>query len=317
MAGLDRATLAYIAVFIGVCGHASSEFFAVLSGVAGPEVSVWRYTIGSAGLIAAALIWPASRDLWTPLKAHFWRLLWLSIVGFTLAYLAFHWSLDFATAVQVGTLVTTIPIFVGVANLVINKVAFTTPKIITGVAAVIGIALLLTDGYLFELAGREDSLLGIGLAVGCAALVAIYAVSAKPLITTYGAIRITTITMAIGTVGLWLLVGASWGVWVNPLTLFDREPQAAWSLLVLGVYNTTITQLFWLGGLAAVPDITRGSYLFFLKPVITALLAYLFLTQPITWIQMLAIAVICGAVVVELAWARIAAGGGVAGASSR
>ena len=34
---------AYPAVFIGVCGHASSEFFAKLTAVAGPEVSVWRY----------------------------------------------------------------------------------------------------------------------------------------------------------------------------------------------------------------------------------------------------------------------------------
>ncbi len=308
MAAANRATLAYLAVFIGVCGHASSEFFAVLSGVAGPEASVWRYTIGSAGLLVAALLWPGSRDLLTPLKAHFWRLIWLSIVGFTLAYLAFHWSLDFATAVQVGTLVTTIPIFVGIANLAINRVAFPTPKLIIGAAAVVGIALLLTDGYLFELAGREGSLFGIALAVGCAALVAVYAVAARPLIVTYGAIRITTITMTIGTVFLWLLVGASWGVWVDPSTLFDREPQAAWSLLVLGVYNTTITQLFWLGGLAAVPDITRGSYLFFLKPVITAALAYLFLTQPITWIQLVAIAVICGAVIVELLWPRLTAG---------
>lgn len=33
-------TLAYLAVFVGVTGHASSEVFAVLSGVAGLEVSV-------------------------------------------------------------------------------------------------------------------------------------------------------------------------------------------------------------------------------------------------------------------------------------
>ena len=303
----SRATLAYLAVFIGVCGHASSEFFSVLSGVAGPEVSVWRYTIGSAGLLVAALVWPTTRDLLTPLRRHPLSLLWLSVVGFTLAYLAFHWSLDFATAVQVGTLVTTIPIFVGLANLVINRVAFTTPKLITGAAAVAGIALLLTDGYLFELAGRTGSMAGIGLAIGCAALVAIYAVSAKPLINTYGAVRITCITMTIGTVFLWLLVGVSWDVWVNPLTVLDREPTAAWSLLTLGLFNTTITQIFWLGGLAAVPDITRGSYLFFLKPVITVGLAALFLTQPITWIQITAIAVICGAVIVELSWPRIAA----------
>jgi len=42
--------LAYLAVFIGVCGHASSEFVAKLisnnSDIAGPEVSVWRFVLG-------------------------------------------------------------------------------------------------------------------------------------------------------------------------------------------------------------------------------------------------------------------------------
>jgi hypothetical protein len=35
--------VAYLAVFLGVVGHASSEFFAVLTGISGPELSVWRF----------------------------------------------------------------------------------------------------------------------------------------------------------------------------------------------------------------------------------------------------------------------------------
>jgi drug/metabolite transporter (DMT)-like permease len=302
-----RSDLAYLIVLAGVCGHASSEFFAVLSGVAGPEASVWRYLIGSAGLLVAALSRKSTRDLITPLKEDGGRLLWLSIVGVSLAYLAFHWALDFATVVQVATLVTTIPVFVGLANLVINRVPFTVPKILVGVCAVVGIALLVTDGYLGELAGRKGSLFGVGLALACSALVAVYSVMARPLINKHGAIRITTITITIGAAGLWLIVGVAWNVWVDPFTLFDRPPVERWSLLTLGLWNTTITQLLWLGGLAAVPDITRGSYLFFLKPVITALLAFAFLTQPITAIQVLAIAVICGSVMVEFLWPRLVA----------
>ena len=38
--------LAYCAAFIGMCGHASSEFFVKLSGVSGIEVTVWRFGIG-------------------------------------------------------------------------------------------------------------------------------------------------------------------------------------------------------------------------------------------------------------------------------
>ena len=67
--------VAYAAVFLGVCGHASSEFVAVLTGLAGPEVSVWRFGLGGLGLVLLALCFPASRDLVTPLRQDGWRLL--------------------------------------------------------------------------------------------------------------------------------------------------------------------------------------------------------------------------------------------------
>jgi threonine/homoserine efflux transporter RhtA len=76
-------------------------------------------------------------------------------------------------------------------------------------------------------------------------------------------------------------------------------------LLTLALWNTTITQFLWIGGLAAVPDITRGSYLFFLKPVIAACLAIVFLNQSLTTWQTMAIFVICTSVVVEASWARL------------
>jgi threonine/homoserine efflux transporter RhtA len=70
----------------------------------------------------------------------------------------------------------------------------------------------------------------------------------------------------------------------------------------LAFWNTTITQFLWIGGLAAAPDITRGSYLFFLKPVIAACLAVVFLSQGLTAWQVLAIIVICTSVAVEASW---------------
>ena len=100
----------------------------------------------------------------------------------SIPYLLFHWALDFASIVQVGTLVTTIPIFVGLSNLVINKQPISTTKMITGVAAISGVALLLTDGYLARLAGDQDSLFGLFLAIACAAGGSTYTVLARPLI---------------------------------------------------------------------------------------------------------------------------------------
>ncbi len=304
---MPPAGLAYLSVFIGVLGHSSSEFFAVLSGVAGPEVSVWRYLLGGGGLIVVALCIPGTRDLLTPVRERPTAILALSLFGVSLPYLAFHWALDFATIVQVGTLVTTMPIFVALINLAVNRMPIGVPKIISGVCAVLGVALLLTDGYLARLAGSGNSLYGIGLTLLCAAGGSGYAVLVRPMINQYGAIRMTTITVALGGVFLWLLVGLFWNVWVDPSTLFDRAPVASWSLLTIALFNTTVTQLFWLWGLAKVPDITRGSYLFFLKPVITAVLALAILAQPITMVQVLAIVVVCGSVLVELAWPRLVA----------
>ena len=293
------STLAYLAVLLGVVGHGSSEFVAVLSQVSGPELSVWRFLLGGLGLIGLALLFPSSRNLLEPFKTESLRLVCLSALGITLGYLLFHWSLDYATVPQVATMVTTIPIFVGLVNMFLNKQLFSRIKLVTGLCAMLGVALLITDGYLSQLSGSGQSLIGVLMALGCAATVAAYSVAVRPIIAQFGALRITAITMSIGAVGLWFVVGVVWQIWVNPFSLFDRPGEQVAALLTLGVWNTTITQFFWIGGLAAVPDITRGSYLFFFKPVIATLLAVIFLSQSITGWQIMAIGVICLSVLFE------------------
>ncbi len=297
--------LAYTAVFVGVLGHASTEFVATLSGVKGPELSVWRFVLGSLGLIAVSLALPGSRNLLEPLRTHLIKLLGLSLLGVTGGYLLFHWSLDFASVPQVATLVTTIPIFVALSNLIINRQPISTAKIASGLCALIGISLLITDGYLAKLAGSTDSLLGIMLALGCSAAVAAYSVMIRPIIGQYGALRITAITMFIGSIGLWGVVGIFFDIWVSPARLTTMPREALTALLVIALWNTTITQFLWIGGLAAVPDITRGSYIFFLKPVIAALLATLILKQALTGTQLFAILVITASVAVEVLIPRL------------
>lgn len=297
--------LAYLAVFVGVLGHASSEFFAVLSGVAGPEVSVWRYLFGGAGLVILALLISGGRNLIRPLRTHRPQLVLYSLIGVSGAYLAFHWALDFASVIQVATLVTTIPIFVGLINLAVNGQPITGVKMATGACAVVGLVLLITDGALERLSGESYSILGVFLGLCSASGVAYYAIKVKPIIGQYGALEITAVTMMIGGLGLWLGVGLAFAVWVDPTNLFER-PTIAWgSLLTLALWNTTITQFFWIGGLAAAPDMTRASYIFFLKPVIAAVLALTILGQHISLLQVCAIGVVTGSVLVELFWPTV------------
>ena len=94
--------------------------------------------------------------------------------------------------------------------------------------------------------------------------------------------------------------GAAWGEWVNPVSLFDRPPLEYGSIIALGVWNTCIGFILWLWGLSNVPDVSRGNYLFFLKPVIAALLAAFILNDDITTTQMAAIFAITGFVAAEI-----------------
>ncbi|MGI9332935.1 MAG: DMT family transporter [Gammaproteobacteria bacterium] len=299
--------VAYAAVMLGVLGHGSSEFVSVLSGVHGPETSVWRFMLGAAGLVVVSLAMPATRDLWTPLKEQPAKLLALSALGVTGGYLFFHWALDFATVVQVATITTTAPIIVAIINRALNNQRIGVAKWISGVCALLGVALLVTDGYVAQLAGTSRNLFGMALVLISASLISAYTVMVRPIIARYGALRITTVTMAIGAAGLWLVLGLLWNVWANPARLFHRPASEFSALLVLALWNTTITQFLWIGGLAAVPDITRGMYLFFLKPVIAALLAAVILQQLVTPLQWLAISVICASVVLEALWPRLSA----------
>ncbi len=305
MTGGSSLTIrAYAATLLGVFGHATSEFFAVLSGIGGPEVSVWRYLIGSLSLFLVALALPSTRNLWRPLKEQPVKIISLAVFGMALGQLLFHWSLDFASVIQVATVITTMPIMTVMADALINRNRITVPKLISGIGALGGVIFLLTDGYLAQLELGSDDLNGIFMAIACSVIGGFYVVLVKPVIVEYGAIRITALTFILGTVALWLTVGSAWNIWVNPLTLFDREPVAYYSILTLGIWNTCVGFILWLWGLSAAPDTARASYLFFLKPVIAAVCALVFLGSNITWIQTLAIAVICGCVLAEVLYGQ-------------
>ncbi len=62
----------------------------------------------------------------------------LSVFGMTLGQFLFHWALDFASVVQVATLVTVMPIAVVFAARLIEGTPVTVPKMISGVGAFLG-----------------------------------------------------------------------------------------------------------------------------------------------------------------------------------
>ena len=297
--------LAYISAFLGVCGHASSEFFVKLSGISGVEVSVWRFGLGGLALLLLCLSIPSSRKLIEPLKKSPFPIVLLSVFGMAFGQFLFHWALDFATVVQVATMVTIMPIGVVFVARIVEKTKITPPKIISGVGAFLGCVFLLTDGYIEQISGNENNLIGIYLSIGCALIGSIYLVLVKPYVNLYGPIRMTTYTFVLGFIALYPSIGLIWGIWVNPFDLFARSSTEYLSIITLGVWNTCIAFILWLWGLSKIPDVARGNYLFFLKPVIALCLAYFILDDNITVNQLIAIAIITGFVIIEIFYTPI------------
>ena len=297
--------LAYISAFLGVCGHASSEFFVKLSGISGVEVSIWRFGLGGFALLLLCLCIPSSRNLIQPLKKNPFPIVLLSVFGMAFGQFLFHWALDFATVVQVATMVTIMPIGVVFVARIVEKTKITPPKIISGVGAFLGCVFLLTDGYIEQISGNENNLIGIYLSIGCALIGSIYLVLVKPYVNLYGPIRMTTYTFVLGFIALYPSIGLIWGIWVNPFDLFARSSTEYLSIITLGVWNTCIAFILWLWGLSKIPDVARGNYLFFLKPVIALCLAYFILDDNITVNQLIAIAIITGFVIIEIFYTPI------------
>ena len=295
---------AYIACMIGVFGHASSEFVAKISDTPGPEFSVWRFMIGGVLLMVLTQIWPGARDIWSPLRKNGVRIVLSSALLMSLSQLIFHWSLDFTSIVQVATMVTAIPIFYVVTDRVLNGTKLTKPKMVSGIGAFIGVVLLLTNGFEAELGLSGRDLIGTLMALGCGITGGIYLVVTRPLVVEYGPVRMTAYTFFIGFFLLWVVVGFGWGVWVNPLSLAEKTPEQVFGILTIGVWNTAIAMALWLWGLSAASDPQRANYLFFLKPVIAALLAVAILGDGLSLLQGFAIFAICFCVAIEYVWTR-------------
>mgnify|MGYP000141369161 FL=1 len=229
----------------------------------------------------------------------------LSVFGMAFGQFLFHWALDFASVVQVATMVTIMPIGVVFVARVVEGTIITPPKIISGIGAFLGCVFLLTDGYLDQLSGSGNSIIGIYLSIGCALIGSVYLVLVKPYVQDYGPIRMTTYTFVLGFIALYPSIGLIWGIWVNPFDLFDRTSVEYLSIITLGIWNTCIAFILWLWGLSKIPDVARGNYLFFLKPVISLCLAFFVLEDNITTNQLIAIIVITGFVLMEIFYSSL------------
>ena len=176
---MQRATSPYLVLAIGILAVSSASIivlFARAEGVPAVSIAAWRLTLASLAL--APFVWTRARGEWAKLSQ---RDLALGILSGVL--LAFHFaswisSLDYTSVMSSVVFVSTNPLFVAVASVLLLRESINRGTVVGIIIAGIGGALIgLTD---LGSAGG-DSLLGDGLALFGAVTVSGYLIIGRRL----------------------------------------------------------------------------------------------------------------------------------------
>jgi drug/metabolite transporter (DMT)-like permease len=225
--------------------------------------------LGSALLLAAVL--PREREPIT--RDDQWRLAGFAILGVVINQALFLMGLAFTTAHVAAILITTIPVFALAAAILLGRERATLAKT-GGIALAAAGALLIVGGE--GLAGDGRSLIGALMIVGNCSAYALYLVLSKPMMTRLSARRVLARMFAIAAVAMlpicaWSLAHEEW----------RAIPQRAWLSLLLVILGPTVLAYVINGWTLRHTDSSTVAAYTYVQPVLTTILAALFLGETI------------------------------------
>ncbi len=238
------------------------------------------------------LLWPAIRSLRlrgiSLDRQDILLLLGIGVLGVTLMASLYHLSITFLPANVAALVFSCNPVFIVLfASLVLSE-KITGWKIGAIVLCLIGIFSLARD--------RVDGISPIGLLLMLVAIIifALYTVFFKKLIPRYGALPITSFAGLSG--GLFLLPIA-WGAEGFPLASYGMIDWIG--ITYLALFCTALGYFFYINGLGHI-EASIGSMVFFLKPFLASLFAWIILGETLTTSMLIGGVLILGGTVVAL-----------------
>jgi drug/metabolite transporter (DMT)-like permease len=207
------------------------------------------------------------------------RFIMLAIVGITVYQLCFVFGLSLSTASNTSLLLATSPTLIVIFSAVLGHERASARTWLGVVLSLTGIVLVIggrRQGLHFSLRSLEGDI----LAMGCAVTWALYTIYGQPLFKTYSAIKVTTVTMAMGAVPLAILAAPSllqqnWGAVSAPA--WAGLAYSTLMSIALGyvIYYTSVRLL---GG-------RRATAYYNLTPVVSVAVAFAFLGERLTLAQ--------------------------------
>ena len=202
-----------------------------------------------------------------------WRLIGYAMLGVVINQTLFLGGLSLTSAHVAAILITSIPVFALAAAIVVGRERATGAKI-AGIALALAGALLVVGGE--GLAGATKSLIGDLLILGNSFSYAMYLVLSKPMMARISARRVVGRMFALSS-GLMLPIAA----WPLAHERWALIPMRSWIALILVILGPTVSAYLLAAWALKHADSSLVAAYSYLQPVITAVLAAIFLGEHI------------------------------------
>lgn len=222
-------------------------------------------------------LWDRPRRARHPLRrADLPKLLLVSICGITFNQFFFIAGLDRTSVAHMAVFISLTPVMVLVIAAIFGQERITAPKLIgmlTAMAGVLAIELTHTGE------SRVATPLGDLYAFLCTLAFSIYTVTSRDVASRYGSIPINTLMYGIGSITLLPIA------WIDRGSFHLSQISATgwWSLMYMVVFSSVFAYLIYYYALMHIPA-SRVAAFTYAEPVLAAVLGFLVLGEPVTWI---------------------------------
>jgi drug/metabolite transporter (DMT)-like permease len=202
------------------------------------------------------------------------RIVWLGILAIPLNQFAFLVAIGYTTPSNAALFYATTPVFVMLFSSWLLKERSHTVAKIGVLIGFIGISIVIFErGIDF----RSEFLFGNILLLVAVSSWGLYTVQGRPLIIKYGSFHVSALTMIVGAIA-YIPIG------IIPAIRFDYSilsAQHAYGIVYLGIGTSVIAYFLWYYALGRIES-TRVAVFTYLQPVLTTVMAVMFLRQHIS-----------------------------------
>jgi drug/metabolite transporter (DMT)-like permease len=211
---------------------------------------------------------------------------WVGIFGYFLGSI---YGFTYITTGPGGLLMAVQPLMIAGLAAAMGTDKLTMPVLLGFVLAFAGTLYLLSGDLAV---GGTNPVLGALYILGCGLAFALSVVLSRPLVQSYGSLRVTMINLTLlGVPALLFYRGQAWDVIAN------LDGEAWFALFYLGPLGTIFASVLWNDAIGKLPPSTVGGWLYVI-PILSAVSGWLVLDEPVTQHTVVAGAIILAGVAV-------------------